>query len=68
MAHSTWGTLNLFVYCRLMEDGVSSLLIADTNQFSLNDACESDQDKEVDIPQSYWYAAGRTCWTDSIVV
>ena len=62
MAHSIWGTLIYSLYCEHMVKEVSSLLKADTRQFSSKDICENNQAEEVEVLQSYEYAAGQNCW------
>ena len=62
MAHSIWGTLIFSLYCEHMEREVSSLLKADTGQLSCKETCESNQTEEVEVLQSYEYAAGRNRW------
>ena len=52
MAHSIWGTLIYSLYSEHMDKEVSSLLKADTKQFSCKDTCESNQAEEVEVLQS----------------
>ena len=62
MAHSIWGILIYLLYSEHMEKEVSSLLKADAKQLSYKDTCESNQAEEVEVLQSYEYAAGRNHW------
>ena len=62
MAHFVWGNLIYSLYSEHMEKEVSSLLKANAKQFSYKDTCESNEAEEVEVLQSYEYAAGRNRW------